>query len=103
MPRLVALLGALVVAWPLAARAGQNRYFNAAFTVTDNTVTFGQAPSWTHDGRVLSSRKDDAGVAQVYVSDLDGANETCLTCGLPDPNRYPLERPKKRDWILFCS
>jgi len=98
-----ALLSALVVALPIAARAGQNRYFDAAFKVTTNGVTFGQAPSWTHEGRVLWTRKDDAGVDQVRVSDLDGSNEACLTCGLPGPNRYALERPRKRDWILFCS
>lgn len=69
---------ALVVAWPLVAHAAQDRCFNAAFTVTDNAATFGQAPSWTHDGRVLASKADDAGVAQIYVSDLDGSNETCL-------------------------
>ncbi len=93
----------LIVAAPIAAYAAQDRYFNATFSAVTNGVTFGQAPSWTHDGRVLWTKKDGSNVDQVYVSDLDGSNESCLTCGLPGPNRYPLERPKKRDWILFCS
>jgi Tol biopolymer transport system component len=93
----VLLLGAA------AAHAASNPFFTGSFTVTTNPVTFGQAPTWTRDGRVLSSMPEGSGVHQVYVSDLDGSNLKCLTCGLPGPNRFPLERPRKADWILFCS
>src|SRR2546425_8037638 len=97
-----ALIGACVLAsWP--ALAEPNRYFAAPFTVQTNPVTFGQAPSWTHDGRVLWTKPDGSGAEQVYVSELDGSRVTCLTCALPGPNRYPLEQPPKGDWILFCS
>jgi len=98
----LALIGASVLAW-WPALAEPNRYFAAPFTVRTNPVTFGQAPSWTHDGRVLWTKPDGSGVEQVYVSELDGSRVTCLTCALPGPNRYPLEQPPKGDWILFCS
>src|SRR5262245_36521980 len=57
-----------------------NPFFAASFTVQTDPVTFGQAPSWTRDGRVLSSMPDGSGVAQVYVSALDGSDMRCLTC-----------------------
>ncbi|MFI5364571.1 MAG: TolB family protein [Candidatus Binatia bacterium] len=88
---------------PCVAFAKTNRYFNAQFSVQTNAATFGQDPSWTHDGRVLSSQNDDTGTQQVYVSNLDGSNMTCLTCGQPGPNGFPQEQPPKGDWVLFCS
>jgi Tol biopolymer transport system component len=86
-----------------SAAAASNAFFGAAFNVASTPVTFGQAPSWTHDGHVLSSEVDQGGVYQVYVSRPDGSDLHCLTCGLPGPNRFALERPRKADWILFCS
>ena len=85
---------------PLPAAA--NPYFDAAFSVTTNVYTFGQDPTYTADGRVLSAESDAHGVRQVYVSRLDGSRITCLTCGEPGPNGFPQERPQG-DWILFCS
>ncbi len=77
--------------------------FSAArFTATVNPHTFGQDPTWTADGRVLSNERDRSGVSQIYVSRLDGARMSCLTCGQPGPNGFPEERPEG-DWILFCS
>jgi hypothetical protein len=76
--------------------------FTARFSTLVNRFTFGQDPSWTADGRVLSNEKDHHGVSQVYVSTLDGAAMSCLTCGQPGPNGFPQERPEG-DWILFCS
>lgn len=79
-----------------------NPFFAGRFTATANPYTFGQDPSWTADGRVLSNEKDPSGVSQIYVSQLDGAQMSCLTCGQPGPNGFPQERPQG-DWILFCS
>lgn len=82
--------------------SGANALFSARFTTTVNPFTFGQDPSWTADGRVLSNEPDPSGVSQVYVSRLDGGQMSCLTCGQPGPNGFPQERPQG-DWILFCS
>jgi hypothetical protein len=84
------------------AAIGANPFFASRFTAKVNPFTFGQDPSWTADGRVLSNEKDRSGVSQVYVSRLDGADMSCLTCGQPGPNGFPQERPQG-DWILFCS
>ena len=78
-------------------------YFSAPFTVSDNSFTFGQAPTFTADGEVLSAENDPTGVRQIYRSQLDGSHLTCLTCGrLPGPNGFPAERPGG-GWILFSS
>ncbi len=87
---------------PAAAPDPGNPFFEARFTTTVNPFTFGQDPSWTADGRVLSNQLDPSGVSQVYVSRLDGSTMSCLTCGQPGPNGFPQERPQG-DWILFCS
>ncbi len=78
-------------------------YFSARFTVSDNSFTFGQTPTFLANGEVLSQESDAAGVRQVYRSDLDGSHMTCLTCGrVPGPNGFAGERPGG-GWILFCS
>ena len=79
-----------------------NPFFSNRFVATVNPFTFGQDPSWTADGRVLSNEKDRTGTSQIYVSRLDGSNMSCLTCGQAGPNGFPQERPEG-DWILFCS
>src|SRR5580700_5901507 len=79
-----------------------NPYFVAPFNVTKNAMTFGQDPTWTPDGRVLSAEEDGAGTEQIFVSRLDGSVSRCLTCSQPGPNGFPQERPQG-DWILFCS
>ena len=85
-----------------AATQDANPFFTARFTATANPFTFGQDPSWTADGRVLSNEKDSNGISQIYVSRLNGSHISCLTCGEPGPNGFPQERPEG-DWILFCS
>lgn len=85
-----------------AASDPSNPLFKASFAATVNPFTFGQDPSWTADGRVLSNELDPGGVSQVFVSRLDGSRMSCLTCGQPGPNGFPEERPQG-DWILFCS
>jgi hypothetical protein len=85
-----------------SAGATTTSYFSSRFTATVNSHTFGQDPSWTADGRVLSNEKDGNGITQIYVSKLSGANMSCLTCGEAGPNGFPQERPQG-DWILFCS
>ena len=97
----------LLVAAGLPASAGASPgspgpYFTAPFSVRTNPFTFGQDPSWTPDGRVLSNEPDASGTEQVSVSHLDGSQRRCLTCGQPGPNGFPQERPQG-DWILFCS
>ena len=92
-----------LVSTPAAASSGSaNPYFTAPFTVQTNGYTFGQDPSWSPDGRVLSNERDATGAEQVYVSALHGSRVRCLTCGQPGPNGFPQERPQG-DWILFCS
>jgi WD40-like Beta Propeller Repeat len=98
----VALISATMAAPAGASPSGSNPYFSAPFSVRTNPFTFGQDPSWTPDGRVLSNEHDGAGTEQVYVSRLDGSRRSCLTCGQPGPNGFPQERPQG-DWILFCS
>jgi hypothetical protein len=104
----LAVTGACGASAPSSSRAHPRRastanpYFAAPFTVTTNPVTFGQDPTWTADGRVLSNELDPGGTKQVYVSRLDGSAAKCLTCGEPGPNAFPQERPQG-DWILFCS
>jgi Tol biopolymer transport system component len=87
---------------PAAPTATGVPYATARFTTAVDARTFGQDPTWTTDGRVLSNEPDRSGVPQVYVSRLDGTAARCLTCGQPGPNGFPLERPQG-DWILFCS
>ena len=77
-------------------------WFTAPFATKPNAARFGQDPSFTADGRVLSNEYDPTGVRQVYVSHLDGTSASCLTCGQPGPNGFPQERPQG-DWVLFCS
>jgi len=99
---LVAPLTAPAVdARPRVDRAAES-YTTAPFAPTRNRATFGQDPTWTASGRVLSNEPDGAGVKQVFASDLDGGRRACLTCGQPGPNGFPEERPQG-DWILFCS
>ncbi len=86
-----------------ASAATPGPYFLAPFAVRTNGYTFGQTPSWTRDGQVLSQEPDRSGLLQVWCSRLDGRNRHCLTCGrLPGPSGFAEERPEA-DWILFCS
>lgn len=83
-------------------------YMTAAFVKSQNSYTFGQAPSWTLDGRVLADLSGDP--TQIYNSQLDGRDQHCLTCGQPNDtangqaakNGLAQERPQG-DWILFES
>jgi hypothetical protein len=77
---------------PASSRpTGTNPFFSNRFAATVNPHTFGQDPSWTADGRVLSNEKDRTGTSQIYVSRLDGTNMSCLTCGQAGPNGFPQE------------
>ncbi|HEV3132439.1 MAG TPA: hypothetical protein VGY51_10795, partial [Acidimicrobiales bacterium] len=87
---------------PSALGDAANPFFAARFTTTVNPHTFGQDPSWTADGRILSNENDRSGVSQIYVSTVAGTNSFCLTCAQAGPNGFPQERPEG-DWILFCS
>jgi len=78
-------------------------YFGAAFKATKLSYTFGQAPSWTPNGDVLSVASDSTGIYQIYRSHLNGSDQVCLTCAaVTGPNGVPQERSEK-DWILFES
>jgi hypothetical protein len=79
-----------------AASADANPYFDAPFTARPNAAAFGQDPSWAPDGRVLSNEADAAGIDQVWVSTLGGADRHCLTCGQPGPNGFPQRRSARR-------
>jgi hypothetical protein len=78
-------------------------YFGAAFMATKLPYTFGQAPSWTPSGDVLSIAFDSAGIYQIYRSHLNGGGQVCLTCAtVAGPNGVPQQR-SENDWILFES
>jgi hypothetical protein len=95
---LAVLLVAAVLLPADAAASSPTPYLTAPFRVRTNPVTFGQNPSWTRGGNVLSNED-----GEVYWSRLDGSRRRCLTCGrLRGPNGFPQERPQG-DWILFCS
>ncbi len=80
-----------------------SRYFGAPFAATKLSHTFGQAPSWTPNGHVLSIAFDSSGIYQIYRSHLNGSHQVCLTCAtVTGPNGVPQERSEK-DWILFES
>ncbi len=100
----VTALSALLLGLPAAAAAdGLGPYFSASLHVKRNSYTFGQTPTWTSTGGVLSNEPDRTGTEQVYVSHLGGSAIRCLTCGrLPGPNGFPEQQPGGR-WILFCS
>jgi hypothetical protein len=108
----VLVLGVVaVLAGPTAAHAAGTKappsllgpYFGAPFKVTSNRYSFGQAPSWTADGQVLSTEFDSAGINQIYRSKLDGSRQQCLTCStVKGPNGLPQARPQG-DWIMFES
>jgi hypothetical protein len=87
---------------PSALGDTANPFFAARFTTAVNPHTFGQDPSWTADGRILSNEIDRSGVSQIYVSTVAGTSSSCLTCAQAGPNGFPQERPEG-DWILFCS
>ncbi|MFL5893665.1 MAG: TolB family protein [Thermoleophilaceae bacterium] len=96
-----AALAALLT--PAVASARLSPYTPAPVTVTTNAYTFGQAPVFMPDGRVVFGKDFKTGDgAQVYIADQDGSNLHCLTCGQPAPNNVPAVRPQA-DWILFHS
>ena len=95
-------LAVLAVLAPSAV-ADSNPYFSAPFQIHTNSYAFGQAPSFTPGGLVLSETLSPSDARQVYLSRLDGSRMRCLTCGrLPGPNGFAAERTQG-DWILFCS
>jgi Tol biopolymer transport system component len=73
------------------------------FRVQTHSYAFGQAPDWFGDDQVVFHQPPpEGGPAQVYLANLDGSNQRCLTCGQPGPNMVATVRPQ-RDWILFHS
>jgi Tol biopolymer transport system component len=99
---LLALLALALAAAPAQA----NPYANARVTVETHPFTFGQAPVFTPDGRVVVGKDYSGGTngkgTQIYIQDLDGSHRTCLTCDMPGPNNVPSVQPGGK-WILFHS
>jgi Tol biopolymer transport system component len=94
---------ALLAAMALAGSPQPGPYFSAPFKVRANSYSFGQAPTWTRDGGVLSQEDDRHGIQQVWRSRLDGSRKRCLTCGrVKGSNGFSEERPQG-DWVMFCS
>jgi hypothetical protein len=94
---------ALTAGGAVASAARPGPYFSAPFEVQTNSYTFGQDPTWTGNGEILSQELDRAGILQIYRSKLDGAIRHCLTCGgTRGPNGFAAVRPHG-GWILFCS
>jgi Tol biopolymer transport system component len=94
---------AVALAGPAAAPAFTS-YMDSPVHISTNPFTFGQAPVFMPDGRVVAS--DDFGHSpynnQTYVANRDGSGMKCLTCELPSENLVPAVRPQG-DWILFHS
>jgi len=77
-------------------------YLSAPFVEQNNPFTFGQVPSWTVGGQVLSYDSSSK-PWQIYRYNLDGSDPVCLTCNQPNNdgnNGFSQERPQG-DWILF--
>jgi Tol biopolymer transport system component len=86
-----------------ASATAPNPYATAPFSVTTDTATFGQAPVFMPDGQVVYGKDFNKGAGtQIYRSNQNGSDLTCLTCELPAPNNVPAVRPQG-DWILFHS
>src|SRR5436190_2023505 len=97
--RMGSLLGiALAV---VAAAPGP--YFSKPFEVHAHSHDFGQAPTWTRDGGVLSQEDDRSGIQQVWRSRLDGSRKRCLTCGRTSGSSGFAEERPQGDWVMFCS
>ncbi|MGC1814328.1 MAG: hypothetical protein WA696_09350 [Solirubrobacterales bacterium] len=78
-------------------------YLYGRFVVHKLARGFSQDPSWSRNGKVLSSQFDAAGIKQIYRARPDGKHQTCLTCRTATgPNGLPQERPDGK-WILFES
>ena len=78
---------------------------SGTFVVEINPFLLGQAAVWQDRRHVVwhgPVAGDPAADAQIYRSTLDGAQQVCLTCGLPGPNQVPVVQPHGR-WILFHS
>jgi hypothetical protein len=99
----ICLASGLLPSTPAGALLGRDPYANDPYTVTTDATTFGQAPVFMPDGRVVYGKnfKQGAGT-QVYMSNQDGSGLTCLTCALGSTNNVPAVRPQG-DWILFHS
>ena len=86
---------------PSASTTGP--YSTAPLQVAELPARFGQDPSWTVGGQVLSAQDDAAGIRQIYRARPNGTHQICLTCTtVSGPNGLPQERPQG-DWILFES
>ncbi|MDX6663935.1 MAG: hypothetical protein QOG68_141, partial [Solirubrobacteraceae bacterium] len=83
---LAALSAAAIIAVP-ATTTALGKGYRGAFVVHDNPHTFGQAPAFMPDGRVVSNEDlGDGSGTQLYVAGLDGSGQKCLTCGETAPN-----------------
>lgn len=95
----------------LAARAGaaggEAPSVAGTFVVETNPYVLGQAVTWLDRQHVIwhgpvAADLGGGGEIQLYRSTLDGADQVCLTCGLPGPNQVPVAQAHGR-WILFHS
>jgi Tol biopolymer transport system component len=86
-----------------ATAAAYTPYSQAKPTIRTNSFTFGQAPVFLPDGKVVvSDNRDRDYDSQTYVANQDGSDKHCLTCELPSQNLVPAVRPQG-DWIIFHS
>lgn len=99
----VALVACVVQLVPATALADSSPYTSAPYKLTTNKYTYGQAPVFMPDGRVMFGKDFKTGDgAQVYMANQDGSGLHCLTCDEPAPNNVPAVRPQG-DWILYHS
>jgi Tol biopolymer transport system component len=91
---------ALLAAAPAAAQTTTD-YSTAPFTTSVQSFATGQAPVFMPDGRVVFGQDYGQGAGtQIYVSQLDGTEQKCLTCDQAAPNDVAAVRPGG-DWILY--
>jgi len=86
-----------------ASAAAATDYTSAPFSTEVQPYTFGQAPVFMPDGRVVFGQDYQQGDGtQIYIALADGTEQRCLTCGQPAPNNVPAVSPGGK-WILFHS
>ena len=100
----VFLVGLALLATPAAAARSKKP---DEFRVATNRFWVNQAPAWTPDGKgIVYYKRVDAEPGQrgphLFRARLDGAGETCLTCGQPGSNQFAHYHPSGR-WIMFHS
>jgi Tol biopolymer transport system component len=88
---------------PVGTSAANAGPWTDQFVVQTNSYTFDHAPAFGPNNAVVSHHDESGAGMQVYISNLDGSNRQCVTCGAGEPavpNMVPTWRPQG-DKIMF--